>query len=680
MKLKVKKKRNLTPIKKESKESEPEIKYASLGDVMDMSRPFSIFYSGVETESYLNTLYDMGIRNFLMSYHYIQKIHMSMDKKFSGKGIKFFIDSGAFTYQIDPKYSEYTIEMWEEQIQRYLKWTERNKDYIFAIANLDLEEMLGGEVVRRWNEKYFEPFMLRTGIPVCFVWHPHSACDWEYYCKRYPYTGYSNDIEGVNHMEMLKVAENHNTLIHGFAMTKTKLLTNLPFYTVDSTTWMAGVQYGEVNFWNGSKMSRLKKDKWKGSMLPTLVEMGFDKEKLLAEDIEEMIKVNARAFMDAEEYVQTRLKSRMYWMKEKEIKRTSIDGITFPSPEWCDSTEIQNADWEGYAKEFNISREDRDTAINCIFDITCFLNWENEMYKEVISRVYTPELINSIHSTWINRIVESDEERVSDLQNFFKEVLLGNETKLLYLGTNFDRVVKERDEYLDDTEFDYEEVSPLELKTLTSSYLLPGEDGSAPEVDELDDEIFEEHGIVPIRNDKGQLIKGQKVIHRPKQVYSKKFPKMSCDTCYNAQKCPEYRQGYVCAYNKIFSKFNTRDMADIIQAMQGIVGFSLERLQRSMLSEVMNGGVPTADTSSLMHQTMTYLNQLKNMYENGSSEVLKQTHTIYSDGTQETTTQVTNPQSGGILMQIFGGMGQDKEDKKEEDIVDVPVKESEEGE
>ena len=60
------------------------------------------------------------------------------------------------------------------------------------------------------------------------------------------------------------------------------------------------------------------------------------------------------------------------------------------------------------------------------------------------------------------------------------------------------------------------------------------------------------------------------------------------------------------------------------------------------------------------------------MYENGSTEVLRQTKILRSDGTQEMTTQVTNPQRGGILEKIFGDLGKSDEDKKE-DIVDADI-------
>ena len=92
----------------------------------------------------------------------------------------------------------------------------------------------------------------------------------------------------------------------------------------------------------------------------------------------------------------------------------------------------------------------------------------------------------------------------------------------------------------------------------------------APEIDDLDDEIFKEEGIIPVRDERGRFLKGQKKVARPKKLYSNKYPKMACDTCVNAQLCPEYKAGYVCAYNKMFERYDTRDMADVIQAMQGI--------------------------------------------------------------------------------------------------------------
>lgn len=669
----------------------PQKTYANLNEVMNFDVPFELIYSGVENDSYFDILYDMGIRNFLMSYHYICNKHINMEKRFADeKNIRLFIDSGAHTYQNDPKYSEYGVDYWEDHLKKYLRWAERNKKYIFAIANFDFENMVGDEVVNRWNREYFEPFMLRTGIPVCFVWHQNSYEDWDFYCKRYPYVGFSSvNTEGESislneYKDRIKTAEKNNSLVHGFGMTRTSMLTELPFYTSDSTTWLVGLQYGEINYWTGTKMSRLKKDQWKEKFAEDICNRyNLDIDKFLNEDVTEMIKANVGAFIDAEKYIQDRLRSQMYWLKPKSVK-TDVDNLPedfFPPVEWFDSNSTEGL--EEYCRKMNLNPE-ADGARNILYDITVFMNWDNEKYKKMVDWYNAPEqenLISGLHDLYINRIVPDKETKIKDLIGFFKDCVSGNNDKLLNLGTNFDRIVKERNEedYIQDDEEEYVEISKEEVQSRIHS-LLPDkclEDSEgAPEIDELDEEIFRKADIIPTFDEKGKFVKGQIAVRKPKKVYSKKYPKLACDTCFAAAKCPEYKSGYVCAYNKMFNRFDTRDMGDIIQSMQGIVEYNMSRMQKAMIFETLNGTIDP-QVSQLMDTNIRYMQMLKQMYENGSSEVLKQTKVIRADGTEETTTSITNPQSGGIMEKLLGSMmkpndnNEETPNTNEEKIIDV---------
>ena len=108
------KKQSLT--KRKVEEEKP--KYASLSEVMDRTRDISFFYSGVEYDLYLSGCYNMGIRNFLMSYHYLTGRNLKdIFEKYPD--IHLFVDSGAFTYQMDAKYRDYSVARWEEHIQKY---------------------------------------------------------------------------------------------------------------------------------------------------------------------------------------------------------------------------------------------------------------------------------------------------------------------------------------------------------------------------------------------------------------------------------------------------------------------------------------------------------------------------------------------------------------------------------
>ena len=657
--------------------------YTDLRQVMDYTRPLTIFYSGVEYESYLDILYDLGIRNFLMSYEYLKGKGVHQLKKYPDMHL--FIDSGAYTYNQDPKYAEYTIEQWEKQIEEYLAWAEKHKNQIFAIADLDIQYLVGYEKVVEWRKKYFEPFMLRTGLPVCFIYHEEGLDVWEYMCKRYPYVGISLNIDReVDETELrnkFKIAEKHNALVQGMASTRTGMLTQYPFYTVDSTTWNVGLKYGEISVWTGNKMSRIKKADFKEKAFPYIdrYDLPFNHDLILEEDKTEMIRVNAYAFVQAEKFIQERLKSLMYWFKARAVK-VDVDNLPddfFPPVGWFNSQpEVDSL--KEYARKMNINPELPDKeCFNMIFDMTAFVTWGNEEYDS-LREGYTPELLSGLHDTFINRIVASDEERIADLQQFFKECLSGENDKLLQLGTNFDRVVKEREHYIEDDDEELVDISPDEVKSRLRAILPDSADSeNAPEIDALDEEIYRKADIVPVFDENGLFVKGQTAIKRPKKVYSNKFPKFACDTCYAAAKCPEFKAGYVCAYNKMFNRFDTRSMADIIQAVQGIVEHNMARMQRAMIMEVMNGTIDPV-TSQLMDTNIRYMQMLKQMYELGSPEVLRQTHIIRADGSEEKTTSITNPQSGGILEKLFSmnvGKATEEEriiDAEEAEIVRTP--------
>ena len=687
----VKKKEEIPVIPNTSKH-----KYSSLHDVVDRKRLFKMIYSGVESEDNFDILYDLGIRDFLMSFHYIQKKRQSM-KRYAELGVKFFIDSGAYTFINNEEFHSYTIEQWEAYIESYLKWAKKNTEVLFAIANLDIEFLVGQEQVELWNKKYFEPFMLETGILVCFIWHSSSGeKQWEYYTQRYPYTGFSWATESGDSLtldygkRMLDVAKKNNSVCHGMGMTRTSILTKLPFYTSDSTTYLVGVQYGEINWWTGSKMTRLKKDKWKKpDMLKKFEDMGLSVERLEEEKPNEMTKANAMAFMLAQEYIDTKLAPRMYWLMPEVSKNSLEDLSSLPSAEFISSKDINNLslqELQKVAKPLNINFESEDAnwICNCIIDLTAFLNWDNPEYKDVVA-YYTEEVLDEIHEQYVNKIRASSEEKIDDLKLFFQEVFTGENKKLLHYGTNFDVTAKERMEYIEEKTSEDIDVSLDEyMQAIQNTGLDMLSIASPTEEDEalerLDAEIFDKTGMLTVRDEKGKFIKGQKRVKRPKNLYSDKYPKLACNTCYSAQTCPEFKEGYVCAYHKMFKRFDTRNLSDVLEGMQSIANMSLERVQKAMLFEQLDGGRPNNDTSNLMNQAMQMMNNLNSIYENGGV-ILKHTKRVNSDGSIEETTSMNqnSNETGGVIEKLFSmAMGKDIPEEPKQEVIEAEFQEVEE--
>ena len=460
------------------------------------------------------------------------------------------------------------------------------------------------------------------------------------------------------------------------------MLTKLPFYTCDSTTWLVGLQYGEVNYWTGNRMTRLKKEKWKGEFFDRIVnDFNLDPEEFRNESTTEMIKANINAFVLAELFIRDKLAPRMYWLRPETKENDYTDMSLFPTLDWL--KEEKYDDLEMYCERLNISTDtSRKISIESVQDCTVFCNWENPEYQDYIDIEYIKTgLIPGVHQYYINKIRSSDEERIADLIEYFQDVVSGKSDALLVQGSAFQKRAQERDEYIDDTEYDLVDVDEEEIKRQLANILPSPEDSEdpAPDLAELEDEIFSDLEIVPVRDENGRFLKGQKKIKRPKNLYSDKYPKLACDTCYASQTCPEYKAGHVCAFNKMFKRYDTRDMGDIIEAMQGMVGMNLERMQRVAIFEMLDGGLPDGNLTGMIDQNMRLLANLKQMYEYGSPEVLRKTTTLRADGSMQETIQATNPQEGGILEKLFSmqtkphEMGEENKraDVVEEDIVEV---------
>jgi hypothetical protein len=274
--------------------------------------------------------------------------------------------------------------------------------------------------------------------------------------------------------------------------------------------------------------------------------------------------------------------------------------------------------------------------------------------------VYTDALIEELHTRFVNRVTDSTDNRVDDLIKFFRACVSGESDKLLLLGTNFARTVAERDDYIEEDETEDITIDKDEMRLRLSQILaLPEKADDGSDIDALDDEIFENLGMTPARDKRGKIIAASIKARKLKKIYSDKYPKLACDTCYAAQRCEQYRSGSACAYSKMFNRFDTRNLDDIKDAMIGMVNHNLSRMQRSMVLEQMTGAVDP-NVSAFIAQNMQLLDKLSRINE--VTPVVRQTRILTPDGVQTMSTEIRNPASGGILEKLFRSKPTDYED------------------
>ena len=649
--------------------------------------PTSIVISGVESNTYFDIVVRKNnIRFVLMSYHYLQGKPKNFLKERIEEfpDLKVFIDSGAHTFfNKDGEYRQKDEKFWDEYLTKYTEFVKENRDYIFACANLDIEAIVGVDTVDKWNDKYFKP-VEESGVEVCYIWHSERGeSGWEEYAKKHSYIGLSmtNDVGATVQKlkKKLKVAEKYNTRVHGMALTKTEVLVHVPFFSADSTTWLVGQQYGELNWFDGRKMRRLSKDQWRRQYKTRLLKEPFNADwELLTTgmggkgDTYELLRLNVIAYKLAEEHIRKRLKNKMYWLPkgDEAVGVVEVDSLETPPYEWFDG---ECDDWQQYLMKLRImpSGYSKDEAVDLLYLFYIFLN---EDYRALEEDFEEQEIIDYAQAV-ISNSIEDYESAVEALRDYFVKNATGERNDLRGVDDMDEELgiarPKEREVYVEEDVFDIIDLSEEQIEE--GLHLPAPKDASMPEIEAYDEELAR-NNIVAVRDDKGRFLKGQQAVRKPKNIYSKKYPKLNCDTCYKSGDCPEYKPGYVCAFDKMFKRFDTRNAEDVIDAMSSMINHNLERLQRAMMFEIMDGGMATPEVTGLIDQNAKLLEKLQQIQQLSAQTIIQQRRIYTPDGTETIENSMNvNPSSGGILSQIFGTPSKSTKDED----VDSPKKNKE---
>lgn len=249
-----------------------------------------MFFSASSTGDF-QQLWDFGIREILVSYFYIRKNPKYYDKMLpllKAAGGVFMTDSGAFSFMAKfhegtPEFSEMSKpEFWENYLNEYVDWVKEHKDLIFSCANLDLDTILGYDVIDKWNREKFYPLEKEFGLQVVYV--VHEDREGGAFVSRLKEYAYLHTYIGVNQVlknyskSIFQVAKDYSVRVHGFAWTEIGLLRHEPFFSVDSVSWLGGVRFGTTFKYDGKNFSILdyKNKTRRKAMKNHLIEQGVD--------------------------------------------------------------------------------------------------------------------------------------------------------------------------------------------------------------------------------------------------------------------------------------------------------------------------------------------------------------------------------------------------------------------
>lgn len=265
----------------------------------------------------------------LLSYWYYKDTELDalFEKYFTPPYPDVFADSGGFSAMTQGA---------QINVNEYAAWVKRYKHLFNTYANLDV---IGDASATLNNQHKLEDLGVEP-IPVF-----HVSEDWshlENYIEKYPYIALGGMVPYMRYTKKImpwiikafKLAGD-KSVFHGFGATSWEVIKDLPWYSVDSSSWGAGFRFGQVPLFDESKgrfiTAQLGDPISCGKASKLFRSLGFDPLDFVdrsRNDRAKICAVSALSYMKAEQWLRNR------WGEIHIPKRETKDGLMLHLATW----------------------------------------------------------------------------------------------------------------------------------------------------------------------------------------------------------------------------------------------------------------------------------------------------------------------------------------------------------
>ncbi len=316
-----------------------------------------VYYSGIEgSEANLKKILESGIHiTHLMTAYSVfrnKKEHAEVLKDLRALGVKIIVDSGAhaFIYAEEVKSkknkgdwheSSKLVEEFKgkekEYFNEYLEWLKANRDAYDYAVELDLQAIVGQEIVEQWRTR-----LLEEKLPIIFVLHVRAGDNGEtlrsWKERGIEYAGLGEPLFDFNKTIMLgQIASKLGLKFHLFGYTPKELFKYKGWLTsVDSSSWLSATKLAQGYQLRGKELEQfsLREDKLKTAS--ALRDIVFD--VIGREDAEEKVKRKKFAPFNYYNIVQMqRWADANNGVKGYTQQLEKIEEGAMPAPPWLNS-------------------------------------------------------------------------------------------------------------------------------------------------------------------------------------------------------------------------------------------------------------------------------------------------------------------------------------------------------
>jgi len=294
-----------------------------------------LLLAGAENTTVAKNLWNVKAPYCLLSYYRLKEKDkvdlLKFIKSFRENGNKFlFLDSGAFSFFTQTGLVKHdrvqkvielkrTDENPERYFQKYFNWL-KQYGYLFDIfCELDVGRIVGTEKIREWREMFKKENMLDKLV---VVWHNDETDfeDYENLCQEYKFVALPGRMKLQEYVSCLDVARKYKTKLHGFGLTKREILKRIPFFSVDSTSWLGGNLYGIISIFQGDKLIDIGNKQERRRYQNYIESLGLSFEKILQDDNNEVNKLNALTWIKYGQWIDE--KQEKYWQETNQVSES----------------------------------------------------------------------------------------------------------------------------------------------------------------------------------------------------------------------------------------------------------------------------------------------------------------------------------------------------------------------
>lgn len=279
-----------------------------------------VFLAGCENEHHRSQLYDAGIRDILVSYYYLRKKNDASIIKQLERFENVLLDSGGYTYiQQGKKGKAPTDDEVKYYTEDYMKYCEKMHEHFNFVFEMDFTWQIGKE----YRDAVLHE-MHDNGIHMVPIIHASLSGDLEgNNFFEYPLVALAGDITGGTagpHAPIIRKLMDKGILIHGLAATDEASVNRVPYFSVDSSSWISGAQWGLTYIFRGGKIITYSaKDKKRAREANKYIfeQAGLNWEGIAADKHFDVNVMNAFAWRQWIQHIQNNM-AQSYWLTDYE--------------------------------------------------------------------------------------------------------------------------------------------------------------------------------------------------------------------------------------------------------------------------------------------------------------------------------------------------------------------------